>query len=97
MKCKRERCRPQLPPNFDDIVRAAAGADATATDDVPSDELWWGEPDPKIYAPGTLKLDKKQLEEEVAKGNVVTLAAFREALDKADAREIDVRRVWGGG
>jgi hypothetical protein len=26
--------------------------------DAPSDELWWGTPDPAIYAQGTMHLDK---------------------------------------
>jgi hypothetical protein len=39
---------------------SAAELDALAgpLPDVPSDELWWGEPDPAVYGPGTNHLSK---------------------------------------
>ncbi|GBF89096.1 hypothetical protein Rsub_01813 [Raphidocelis subcapitata] len=57
--------------------------------EVPSDELWWGTPDPAVYAQGTMHLNKKQLAEECEKGNLVTLRRFREMLGAAEDWEIE--------
>ncbi|KAI8474909.1 MAG: hypothetical protein J3K34DRAFT_98181 [Monoraphidium minutum] len=59
-------------------------------DDAPSDELWWGTPDPSVYAPGTIHLDKRQIAEEEAKGNITTMARFRERLADAQDWELEV-------
>ena len=60
---------------------------------LPSDEAWFGEPDPAVYAPGTNDLSKEQLEAEVAKGNVVTLRQLKQHLLTATDQELEV----GGG
>jgi hypothetical protein len=58
---------------------------------LPSDEAWFGEPDPSIYAAGTNDLTKEQLAEEVAKGNVCTLRQLKQHLATASDKELEVR------
>jgi len=36
-------------------------------EELPSEEAWFGTPDPSIYAAGTNNLDKQQLADEVAR------------------------------
>jgi hypothetical protein len=60
--------------------------------ELPSDEAWFGEPDPSVYAPGTNDLTKEQLAQEVAKGNVATLRQLREHLEGASPEELQVRQ-----
>lgn len=57
---------------------------------LPSDEAWFGEPDPTKYAAGTNDLTKEQLAEEVAKGNVCTLRQLKEHLLTATEEELAV-------
>jgi hypothetical protein len=57
---------------------------------LPSDEAWFGEPDPSIYAPGTNDLSKEQLAQEVAKGNVCTLRQLKQHLLTASESELEV-------
>jgi hypothetical protein len=124
--------RPPLPSDFDEVL----GPDP----DVPSDELWWGVPDPEVYAKGTTHLNRfvgegplyvpllfvtmlqgrlergelpgrggscslirqygtetltenrRQIDEECEKGNVVTLRRFREMMATAEDWELDVMR-----
>lgn len=57
---------------------------------LPSDEAWFGEPDPSIYALGTNDLSKEQLAEEVAKGNVCTLRQLKQHLLTASESELEV-------
>lgn len=86
-----------LPPSVHNTTHSPpmpADLAAGGGDDVPSDELWWGTPDPAVYAPGTATLSRQQIAEEAAKGNVVTLRAFREALEGAEDWEIDVRELF---
>ncbi len=63
-------------------------------DNLPSDEAWFGTPDPDIYAAGTNALDKQQLEEERRKGNVLTLRDVRLAAEKAQGWELEVGVWW---
>lgn len=58
---------------------------------LPSDEAWFGEPDPSIYAAGTNDLTKEQLAEELAKGNVCTLRQLKQHLLTASESELEVR------
>jgi hypothetical protein len=58
---------------------------------LPSDEAWFGEPDPSIYAAGTNDLTKEQLAEEVTKGNVCTLRQLKQHLATASDKELEVR------
>lgn len=58
---------------------------------LPSDEAWFGEPDPSIYATGTNDLTKEQLADEVAKGNVCTLRQLKQHLASASDQELEVR------
>lgn len=60
---------------------------------LPSDEAWFGEPDPAIYAPGTNDLTKEQLAQEVAKGNVCTLRQLKQHLLTASEEDLEVRQV----
>lgn len=66
---------------------------------LPSDEAWFGEPDPSIYAPGTNDLSKEQLAEELAKGNVCTLRQLKQHLLTASESELEVSESvwWAGG
>lgn len=65
---------------------------------LPSDEAWFGEPDPAVYAAGTNDLTKEQLQQEVAKGNVCTLRQLKQHLLTASEDELEVRgRRRGGG
>lgn len=57
---------------------------------LPSDEAWFGEPDPSIYAAGTNDLTKEQLAQEVAKGNVCTLRQLKSHLLTATEDELAV-------
>jgi len=57
---------------------------------LPSDEAWFGEPDPAKYAPGTNDLTRDQLAEEVAKGNVCTLRQLKQHLTTATDEELAV-------
>ncbi|KAJ9511605.1 hypothetical protein QJQ45_007362 [Haematococcus lacustris] len=50
-------------------------------EDVPPMSGWLGTPDPRKYAPGTTALSRKELDEEVAAGNVVALSDWGEELD----------------
>ncbi|KIY99503.1 hypothetical protein MNEG_8456 [Monoraphidium neglectum] len=58
----------------------------------PSDEMWWGTPDPAIYKEGTLHLERQQIDEECEKGNIITMQRFREKLKDAKDWEIEVMR-----
>jgi hypothetical protein len=64
-------------------------------EELPSDEAWFGTPDPAIYTAGTNNLDKQQLAEEVAKGNVVTLRQLKQHLAQASDEELKVRAPAG--
>lgn len=59
---------------------------------LPSDEAWFGEPDPAIYASGTNDLSKEQLAQEVAKGNVCTLRQLKQHLLSASDEDLEVSR-----
>lgn len=58
--------------------------------ELPSDEAWFGTPDPAIYAQGTNHLNKQQLAEEVAKGNVVTLHQLKQHLSTATPEQLEM-------
>jgi hypothetical protein len=64
---------------------------------LPSDEAWFGEPDPSIYAAGTNDLTKEQLAQEVAKGNVCTLRQLKSHLLTATEDELAVSSTDPGG
>lgn len=65
--------------------------DPDADDDHPSDQVWFGEPDPDIYQPGTIALTPAQVEEEKRKGNIMTMREFKEQLKTAEPWETEVR------
>ncbi|KAF8072638.1 hypothetical protein HT031_000298 [Scenedesmus sp. PABB004] len=70
-------------------VLAGGGFDVEA---LPSDEAWFGTPDPAIYAAGTNSLTKAQLAEEAAKGSVVTLRQLKQHLAAASDEELELWR-----
>ncbi len=46
-------------------------------------EEWFGEPDPKIYAPGTRDLSPEEVKRELEKGNICRVGDFRRMLQNA--------------
>lgn len=62
--------------------------------ELPSDEAWFGTPDPAIYTQGTNHLTKQQLAGEVEKGNVVTLRQLKQHLETATPEQLQVSSTF---
>lgn len=77
-------CRSELPEPSE------AGEPAAQ---LPSDEEWFGTPDPAKFVPGTNLLTPQQLEKERAKGNIMTRRDMRLMLEQAEDWELEVRQL----